>query len=301
MLTTLFTISANAKILRVSNVKGTTAPYSSVEAALENCEDGDIIMVDASPYSYGSVDINKSITLQGPGFYLASNGITQEGPATSTFETITVSAEGAKISSVSVSRLTTKANKVIITRNWIGSSCSLSGHNGIVIHQNYIKSGISGTEANNVQITNNIIGAHNDVGSYAINRVNNSYVKYNTFTYDTPHGDSYSRHLFSSISNCVIENNIGNFCDTFMDNNTFKDNMGYPSDYYENIRYENILDSKIKELDEAISTSHGAFAGDDPYVISGVAVGPVIEDIEVPASVEQGNDMEVKVTIGRQK
>lgn len=35
-------VCTNAKILRVSNVNGSTAPYSSVTAALEAANDGDV-------------------------------------------------------------------------------------------------------------------------------------------------------------------------------------------------------------------------------------------------------------------
>ena len=40
-------VAANAKILRVSNVSGSSAPYSTIEAAHEAANAGDTIMVDS--------------------------------------------------------------------------------------------------------------------------------------------------------------------------------------------------------------------------------------------------------------
>jgi hypothetical protein len=45
----------------------------------------------------------------------------------------------------------------------------------------------------------------------------------------------------------------------------------------------------------------GAFNGDDPYVISGIPAGPVIQDITVPATVEQGGTLNVTIKLGIQK
>ena len=50
------------------------------------------------------------------------------------------------------------------------------------------------------------------------------------------------------------------------------------------------LTIKNQELDATVKAAiagKGAFEGDDPYVISGIPAGPVIEGITVPASVEQ--------------
>ena len=102
--------------------------------------------------------------------------------------------------------------------------------------------------------------------------------------------------MYKGFKDCVIEYNIGNFPDTDTDN-TVRNNKGYSTGYYDDYS----TDTDVKALDNALTTAHGAFAGDDPYRISGVATGPVIEDIEVPASVEQGSDLKVKVTIGMKK
>lgn len=284
---------ANAKILRVSNINGSTAPYSTVKAALEAAETGDVIMVDASPDSYGDVEINKSVTIQGPGYWLLENNISQEGCTTATFGTITLSAEGIKISSVNVSwgiRCNGQSNWVI-TRCKMGKVSFNSHEYRGVLHQNYITGDIDGVYTSNgayapysvaayLQITNNIIGGK-------MKWVKNSVIKYNT---------AINGKLFldSGLSESTFEYNIG-FSTVGGEKNTYANNIEIP----EGVTYKNTdIDSIIKETDATISTTHGAFAGEDPYVISGIAPGPYIEDITVPVSVEQGKDMEVTVKIG---
>ena len=279
--------SMYAKTLRVSNVKGSTAQYSTVAAALEAAVDGDVIMVDASPNSYGDVEITKKITLQGPGFFLVANGIAQEGQTTAEFGKITIKKEGVKVSSISANRIeANNYDKVVITRCW-AQTMSIYKTSGAVVHQNYIRR-LDTDYATNAQITNNIVRFSSS--SDYMNGLNNSVVKYNTFI--------FGRAFYVSFKDCVIEYNIGTSLESNTDaDNTVRNNKGYPTGYYDNCA----TDSDIKAFDQALSTSHGAFAGDDPYRISGVAAGPVIEDIDVPASVEQGSDLKVKVTIGTKK
>ena len=49
-------IAVNATVLRVSNVSGSTAPYSTIEDALAAAAEGDTIMLDASAKDYGKND-----------------------------------------------------------------------------------------------------------------------------------------------------------------------------------------------------------------------------------------------------
>ena len=276
--------SMYAKTLRVNNVKGSTAPYSTVAAALEDAVDGDVIMVDASADSYGDIVINKKITLQGPGFDLVVNGMTQEGQNTASFSNITISGEGAKVSSLSSDYINAEgATNTVITRCRV-RNLSIGSHN--VIHQNFIYDRILFNEKSVItysSITNNIIRLN--INDYFVAK--HSMIKFNTFP---------NRYTLFNCSDCVIENNIGIFRVSTAEN-TFVNNKECPLDYYYSI--EN--DAKFKELDEALTTSCGAFAGDDPYRISGIATGPVVEDIDVPASVEQGSDLKVKVTIVTKK
>jgi len=63
------------------------------------------------------------------------------------------------------------------------------------------------------------------------------------------------------------------------------------------------LEVQNAELDNQFNAMEGkgAFAGDDPYVISGIPAGPVIQDITVPSTVEQGGTLNVTIKLGIQK
>lgn len=273
---------ANAKVLRVNNVNGSGAPYSTVKDALEAAEDGDVIMVDASPNSYGDVDINKKVTLQGPGYWLIDNEIVQDGPQTAEFDKIKITASEAKVSSVYAYEINCSANRCIATRCYANTIYIGDGTEGVIVHQNYTH-GVLGpnyifkSTPSYIQITNNIIG---DNSSYNITSMINSVVKYNTFT-----------NFFAwNMEGCVFERNIGI-------NETEKDNT-YTANFYDKDYKAGKNDSHYKNQDALMTTEHGAFAGEDPYVISGIAPGPYIEDIYVPVSVTKGDDMQVKVKIG---
>ena len=47
--------------------------------------------------------------------------------------------------------------------------------------------------------------------------------------------------------------------------------------------------------------AYGAFAGDNPYVISGIPAGPIIEELTIPTSAEEGSSMEVAIKLGTVK
>lgn len=277
-------VCANAKILRVSNVNGSGAPYSTVKDALEAAEDGDVIMVDASPNSYGDIDINKKVTLQGPGYWLIDNEIVQDGPQTAEFGEISIITSEAKLSSVYAYQINCNANRCIATRCRTDRIYIAEGIQGVIIHQNYISTGVFGPsyiytpqgEPSYIQITNNIICADDK----NITSMRNSIVKYNTFRNCCPW----------NMEGCLFERNIGV-------RGTERDNT-YTDNYNNTDWHKTGNDTDYKNQDALMTTEHGAFAGEDPYVISGIASGPYIEDIYVPVSVTKGDDMQVKVKIG---
>ena len=58
----------------------------------------------------------------------------------------------------------------------------------------------------------------------------------------------------------------------------------------------------MKAAEQALPEGdYGAFAGDSPYVISGIPSAPVIEDLVVPTTVEAGSKMKVTIKVGIQK
>ncbi len=295
----------NAKTLRVNNDTGAQAPYTTVASALQDAEDGDVIILDGTPYDYGDFTVNKAVTIQGNGYYLAANGIGAEGASPVSVGLITVETEGAKICSLSANEIRLNRSHNVVTRCWLRhltigtSSMQVSD---CIIHQNFFAgSGIRGVGVyisgknvfpSQLQITNNIfIGG--DPANRRIYYIDDSVLKYNTFTV-SPGNNS----LLDAVSNSVIEYNV----------NGGVTNAGSTNSYAGNIDIDRTLtsddtstDKSLKEAVASLSGDAGAFAGDDPYVLAGVAPGPRIDDLVVPASVEQGQNLNVTVKIGRSK
>lgn len=299
--------SMGAKTLRVNNIESENAEFTTVSDALAAAEDGDVIILEASPESYGKIIVDKSVTLRGEGYFLDANGIGNEGASSSCAERIKVNADGAVISSLYVSfEIAVNADDVVVTRCncqsvTLGVHLSFDSRcvKNCIVHQNYVRLSVGGENYSgtptNIQITNNIFVKTNDGGQ--VSRLNNSLIAYNTFAYNL-----YKITGTSSIKwteNSVIEHNIGGMTYNGGKSNTYNNNYDPES---ENIyKLYDTPDSKYKEIDASLTTTAGAFAGDDPYRLSGLANAPIVEDLIVPTSVEQGNELKVTLKIGQPK
>ena len=119
-----------------------------------------------------------------------------------------------------------------------------------------------------------------------------SYVAYNTFL-------GKNKVRFWNSSDCTVEKNIAGdeFYDEGSGTSNYSDNIIIETSY--NTYDNNINDSGLQTVN--LSSTHGAFAGDSPYVISGVPSAPVIEDLIVPTTVEYGSKMNVTIKVSVQK
>ena len=286
--TFLITIGANANILRVNNVDS-SAPYASIAAAVTAAVDGDTIMVEGSTVDYDETTINKRLVILGPGFWLRENGITTESAQSANINGITTTEGGTVIMGIHVwGGFRVEGAKTVITRCRLDEGVSIAkGINNCVIHQCFIGGDVgSGYDHSYYhQITNNIFGAMNCKG------IGDSYIAYNT-SY-THWGES-----FWNSGNCKIEKNIFYTNDINVgDGNTIQDNY-IAGDAYQDIQTDkDVRDTKLPSAADGF----GAFAGNDPYVISGIPAGPMIEELTIPTSVEEGGTMEVTLKLGAAK
>lgn len=312
---------ANATILRVSNVEGSSAPYSSIGEALSAAAEGDTIMVDGSSISYGSLkrnddmEVAKKVVIIGPGYWLTENGITDIGAASAIIEDIDICAEGASIYGMDIEgQLTIAASKVVVNRcyNLWGIYIEKMLED-IIIHQNVLCGGIKGelynnsngifppiVTTNNVQITNNIFTNYPSGSGRggAISGFEQSVIANNTWTESL-----YGNCCLSQIYDSTVRDNImyKNVNDSRCDGTTFSNNVEINYNEVDLGTIETDLDVKNNEYLMPYSSSAGAFTGDTPYVISGVPAGPVIQDLIVPASVEKGSKLQVTIKVGIQQ
>lgn len=299
-------LTVSAETFRVNNVPGSGAQFTNFADAQDAASDGDVIIFDGSKTSYGKIEVSKKLTIKGPGFFLEENGKTTEGYECAEFDNIDVNAAGAVISGVVVDTysggINLKADDIVITRCYVSyiSLCESYSYteqsiSNCIIHQNYIFGRIEGDHysapANYIQVTNNVM-----LGVTFIGNMNQSVISHNTivFRYDVD---------YRQLSDCVFEYNLcpkpgtgyGN------ENITFRENIETATLYYSPYK-DCKFDGDVKEVDLTQQptpgvVSHGAFSGDSPYVLSGLTTGPRIEDLEMPATVVQGQDMKVTVKI----
>lgn len=289
-------MAVNATVLRVSNVSGSTAPYSTVQAALDAAVEGDTIVLDASGSDYGKITIDKRITLMGPGYWLQENGIINEGGGYARVGGIDIKASGTVIcglykpgmdNGVTIFK---EMKNVVIKRCYIVGSIHIQENaDRCVIHQNFLRMhadipriGNMYQSSSNHQITNNIIA--NDFTLY---NIHDSYFAYNTLV-------SMSKVRISESTNITLEKNIwkeqpsSSTC-------SFSDNLSKDITFDTGTQ----IDKDVKAMN--LSSTQGAFAGDSPYVLSGVPSAPVIEDLVVPTTVEYGSNMQVTIKVNVQK
>ena len=73
----LLATSLDATVWRVNNRPGTDADYTNLQNAINGASSGDVIYIEGSPNTYGSVSMNKSLTIIGAGYWLDENDPTQ--------------------------------------------------------------------------------------------------------------------------------------------------------------------------------------------------------------------------------
>ena len=327
-------MTANATILRVSNVNGSTAPYSTIQAAHDAASAGDTIMVDGSNTVYEQTEISKKLVFVGPGFWINENGMVQESVPSATVsfvvhkEAAGTVIEGFRLYYYINYAISIRADNCVVRRCYLknGSGVGIQfsrdddkdpNPTGAVIHQNFFDDCGIGiyrleyeTSMTNLQITNNIFvhndGSHNDISS-----ISNSYIAYNTMV-----GGANYYQGFAFVNASTIEHNIirlikteehyknfrneiiryGNMYD--VDDNEWSDNVEKLS---AKVEYNTDKDIPNIEWIKEYSSNYGAFAGDSPYILSGIPAAPMIEDLVVPTSVEAGSKLNVTIKLGIQR
>ena len=302
-------VIAQAKILRVSNVVGSSAPYTTYAEAEVDALDGDTIIFDGSATSYGDVVVKgKRLVLFGHGYLLAANNVSNLNDCDARFDKIEIQTEGTIVQGLKANNINIRANNVIVTRchaSRIGNGGGFEGYfsgvfSGIVIHQNFVTYSISGIDSNtsqyfsNSQITNNIVVC-SQYDAKLIQAMSNSVVQNNILI-----NKYYKKEMAATPMNlveCMVENNIVFANDKVVTgaNNEISGNIvGASSFEFTDLANDaSILD----DLKEYTAQGVGAGAGTDPYVISGIPAGPMIEDIDMPTTVEKGKSMEVVVKV----
>lgn len=284
----LFSIFTFAQTVHtVDNRDQSGAQFTNLQSAIDAASPGDIIQVHPSPNDYGSVTINKLLTLVGTGHNPANTG--GEVPTINNITLINNSA-GTEIKGLSISRISTGSStmspnhqNVHIINNRIRNSISGSGSNslsdGWIIEGNYFSSTSTNINAasgtNDWQIKNNFLRGF-------LQNLNNTCIITNNILLTT----SNSHIFFYSCPNPLVNNNIflatGTLTEigtssstiTFVSNMTYSyfgatisalsgsNNLDNTNPLFENVPFGSVTDFYNNDFDLA-SGSPGINAGSD--------------------------------------
>ena len=290
-------MSAQATVLRVNNTD-LSAPYSSINDAVKVAIDGDTIMVEGSSKKYDDAVLDKRVVVIGAGYWILENGIASEATYPSSVSVININAQGVTLTGFTITEyVRVSAPKAVITRCRFTHDSTADifftkdGTDNCIIHQNVIAGRIGangGVKTYFHQITNNLMKR------FIIDEeLFDCYIAYNT-TYGIGGEDLHPR---ISVTGMGVHDAKANFEAGYTNKSTFSDNYCIGTLYKDIITDKDIRDTQLPTGAEG----RGAFSGDAPYVISGIPAGPMIEELTIPTSVEEGGTMEITIKLGANK
>jgi len=306
-------------LIRVNNNPDIDADYTNLQDANNNASNGDTIYVESSTTVYSSVNINKRVTIIGPGFFLEENPNTQANK----FEAIltSISFEAGSDGSVIIgcelsSNVTINADNITVKKCKPYTINIASPIENILILQNYISGHISG----NGTITNSIIS--NNIVRYRIKlnpggpvQISNNVIIGSSSTYDAINSYNstiqnniivYESGLIQTNTGNSINNNILAIDGTNANGNQYNIVMSQVfEDYDGSLEFSTDGKWQLKAGSPAIeagidNVDCGAFGGVIPYVLSGLPDLPHIYEATIPATAdsEAGLSVTVKVKSG---
>ena len=281
------TSPATAKVWRVDNTHN--ADFSAVSDAHEAAVAGDTLYVSGSVQSYGSLTLDRSLTIFGPGYFLAENPQTQANLNAAGFGNIVLSpgSEGSVVSGVTVTDFDVNANDVVLRRNRLTRDLFVrTGRANLIFAQNYVGRNVSvSSNCSNLLLLNNLMPNDANSGSVAITSPNNSSleISHNVLT----------RNI--SVFNSTITNNIIQSDEAVAagaNNNSLSGNLILAEgDPPSSVFVAQGSTDGVWQLAAGSSasgagfdgTDQGAFGGPNPYVLSGIPNLPTIFSFTAPA------------------
>lgn len=313
-------ISAHAALWRVNNTTGVNANYTTVSAAITAATAGDTIYIEPSATNYGSITLDKKLTIIGNGYFKTTGLYTMNAGLQNTMQSSVVTtvsfAPGSEFSTIMGLELTGEV--YIYVSNTNVKRCYIAGYirlnnyqsgsyvnvsnidirqnvmiQGLITYQFSTNSGAVGIT--NVNVQNNIISA------YYYNQVSlpagvSGFMMNNTF---------YCPYYGIDVYNFQINNNIllGGTFNT--NNNVYFNNISNSTQFgTANNNQQNITTAALfnnygtgdadssfilKNPGPGIGTGFGSvdigpYGGPDPYRKSGIPPVPTIYQLSAPAT-----------------
>ncbi|GAB3708772.1 hypothetical protein GCM10027592_44310 [Spirosoma flavus] len=313
-------------IRRCNNNPGVTGPnvYTSIQAAHDAASNDDIIYIESSGTSYGTLNCAKRLTIYGKGYFLENSPIGSpdqispsignvsfgSGSSNTLFSGVNVQGTitfGTSISAITVER-SYIANGITFTSTCSGATSQFARN--CAIKQCFINSGgvvgSCGTPENNangITILNCIL---RQSGFYHITTLNNVLVANSVL------GGGLRNLINSTVTNSIIRESINNNTATTF-NNTINSTNDLPAGNgnVNGANWASIFESSNPQIDINFrlaqgsiaqgagtgGTDIGAFGGSNPYVLSGQPPIPVITNLSSDPSGNNNSPLKVKISI----
>jgi hypothetical protein len=304
------TTSLYAHHWRVSTVPGASANYTSVQAAQSDplVLPGDTLYLEPGGAVQSSFTWTKRLVIIGNGYYLAANPQTQANTGTSRFSYITIQsgASGSVLTGCDVGNTLTFSDNVFnifIKRNKL-SDISFSGLTGsnIFLLQNFLVSitSMGSTSWTNVSVENNIINQmtlQNGLNGTFLNNIFTNMV----YAYNCTFANNIQTAGTFTPTGCTTYNNIGSSTQYGTSNGNMSNvNMNNVfvcfsscTTYSDDGRYQ-LKSGSVAAGAGAGGIDCGIFAGNYPYVLSGMPGVPAIYYLQV---LPQGDLLNVSVKV----
>lgn len=311
-----FSVFSHARILILNNNSGNNGHYRTIYEALAAAQDGDTIYCVGSSESYDStqgVEINKAVSIIGPGYFLVENPNTNINFAPATIRNIKITSPNVSMIGISFDNIEVLSGNFFIKRckgGWIGSWAIGSNIANIIVTQCYLSNINFRSDEyfiNDVSIFNNYIGYLSEGGKNLMS-YNNWVISGNTF--DGPISSLFGESLINNICayevgefsllNCTVQ-----YCifvnDPVPATNNNLINVDFNTLFIGSTGNSTDGQWKLKPGSPAIGSGYngvdrGMFGGATPYVLSGVPPIPAVYGLTVqPVSTNNALPVQVKI------
>ncbi|MGM0579883.1 MAG: T9SS type A sorting domain-containing protein [Bacteroidota bacterium] len=272
----------------VDNRAGTIADFRNLPQAIAATKGGDTLYIAGSNEIYSGAIVDGPRVFIGPGYFLEENPDNQfnKQAAEIDFIDLTATSDGSEVYGISARSLrlnnqSSSATDVLENVKIVGNRLQILSftdkNNEIIVHRNIIKNfQFASTTIQNVNrsydnfdVSNNIIDTIStffDIISPAKNSLENMIFDYNNI-----------RIINDSINGITFSNSIIGTEGT--GTNTFTDNIAYDEGLFTNASGTFSVDNDYVPTNADLA--QGAFAGTEPYILSGLPPVPSIYNIEI--------------------
>ncbi len=216
----LFSVKSKGTIITVDNKTGSPAQYSILQDAINAASANDTLYISGSSLNYGSVSINKKLTIIGSGkrYNLPGNSTTningniylQNGSSGTSFMGMSILMVGTAMTCDSgISNISFLNCEIAFTcifgnyaDNWLFEGCLFHDNNNFYGNTGY------GQVISNITYQNNIIAGSSILGLGGNNIVTGLIIKNNIFYSAQTNTDAFSLNNNVSVTGFTLENNI---------------------------------------------------------------------------------------------